>query len=59
MNATVVHFVIYENSQTINHEMHQQVHTVFHILYTQRSYPVPVSIATHVLHSLTYLCFRH
>ena len=42
---------------TINHGMHDQVHTIFHSLYTQ----VLVSIATSVLYSVTssYLCIRH
>ena len=44
---------------TINHEMYEQVQTIFYLLSTQQNYPIAVSIATSVLLYITYLRICH
>ena len=37
---------------TINHEMHEQVHTIFYLLYTQQNYSNVVLCTSYVLHRM-------
>ena len=34
---------------TINHEMHEQVHTIFYLLYTQQNYSIALLCTPYVL----------